>query len=125
MIKYAKIINEKKQCEVGLGTNEAFYKSIGMTEQEVEQGWDGNWYIKGFAPKKPDEITAEELRAKRNTLLSETDKFMTIDYPITDEEKQNYIKYREYLRNIPESKDFPNIEVLTFEQWKEGENGTK
>ena len=37
MKKYAKIINEEtKACEVGLGTNSAFYQSIGMTEMEVE-----------------------------------------------------------------------------------------
>ena len=37
MFKYAKITNEKtKQCEVGLGTNIAFYKKIGMTELDVE-----------------------------------------------------------------------------------------
>ena len=49
---YAKIINnETKQCEVGLGTNSAFYKSIGMTEIEVEQAYDGQWYLKGYAPE--------------------------------------------------------------------------
>ena len=38
MKKYAKIINEEtKLCEVGLGTNNNFYASIGMEEMEVEQ----------------------------------------------------------------------------------------
>ena len=53
MKKYAKIINEQKQCEVGIGTNSEFYKSIGMEEMEVEQAYDGNWYVKGYAPEKP------------------------------------------------------------------------
>jgi hypothetical protein len=53
MIKYAKIIDhETKQCEVGIGTNAEFYKSIGMTEMEVEQAFDGQWYLQGYAPKK-------------------------------------------------------------------------
>ena len=53
MKKYAKIINEEtKACEVGLGTNSAFYQSIGMIEMDVEQAYDGSWYLFGFAPQK-------------------------------------------------------------------------
>ena len=64
MKKYAKVINnETKLCEVGTGTNSAFYKSIGMEEMEVEQAYDGQWYVKGFAPVKP-EPTIEEQVAK-------------------------------------------------------------
>ena len=70
MLKYAKIINEQKQCEVGLGTNTDFYQSIGMQEMEVEQAYDGSWYLLGFAPKRPlDELKAlkrEEINKARN-----------------------------------------------------------
>lgn len=59
MLKYAKIINEQNQCEVGLGTNTDFYQSIGMQEMEVEQAYDGSWYLLGFAPERP----LEELKA--------------------------------------------------------------
>ena len=46
MKKYEKIINEEnKACEVGLGTNKNFYASIGMEEMEVEQAYDGSWYV--------------------------------------------------------------------------------
>lgn len=65
MKKYAKVINEEtKACEVGLGTNSAFYQSIGMTEMEVEQAYDGSWYVFGFTPIKP-EPTFEEIRQTR------------------------------------------------------------
>jgi len=54
MLKYAKIINEEtKQCEVGTGTNVKFYESIGMTEMDVEQAYNGSWYLTGYAPEKP------------------------------------------------------------------------
>ena len=54
MIKYAIIINEQtKQCDVGLGTDTEYYQSIGMTEMDVEQAYDGNWYLVGYAPEKP------------------------------------------------------------------------
>lgn len=64
MIKFAKVVNEEtKQCEVGLGTNSAFYQSLGMVEMEVEQAYDGSWYLVGFAPIKP-EPTLEERVAR-------------------------------------------------------------
>lgn len=51
---YAKIIdNETKTVSVAIGTNISFYESIGMTLMDVEQGYDGNWYVKGYAPIQP------------------------------------------------------------------------
>lgn len=71
MLKYAKIINEQNQCEVGLGTNTDFYQSIGMQEMEVEQAYDGSWYLLGFAPERP----LEELKkAKREEINQARDK---------------------------------------------------
>lgn len=61
--KYAKVKNEEtKVCEVGLGTNSVFYSSIGMTEMEVEQAYNGEWYLKGYAPSKPEPTTAEKVQ---------------------------------------------------------------
>lgn len=54
MIKYAQILNEEtKLCAVGTGTDVEYYKSIGMTEMDVEQAYDGAWYLKGYAPQPP------------------------------------------------------------------------
>ena len=62
MIKFAKVINEEtKECEVGLGTNAEFYKSLGMEEQDVEQSYLGAWYLKGYAPIKPQPTLEEQL----------------------------------------------------------------
>lgn len=74
MKMYAKITDEEtKSCSVGTGTNTAFYKSIGMTEQEVEQAWDGAWYIAGYAPEKPEIVKAEEEIAELKKALAGTD----------------------------------------------------
>lgn len=65
MRKYAKVIDENtKQCEVGLGNNAAYYVSIGMTMQKVEQAYNGSWYLEGYAPTEPAP-TEEEQREKR------------------------------------------------------------
>lgn len=61
MIKFAQIVNdETKQCNVGTGTNEDFYKSIGMEKMDVEQSWDNKWYLAGYAPQKPHNQTILE-----------------------------------------------------------------
>ena len=66
MTKYAKIINEEtKEVQVGLGTNSAYYQQIGMTEMEVEQAYNGAWYVSGYAPEEPE----EEKKAKRRAEL--------------------------------------------------------
>lgn len=57
MIKYAKVINQETGlCEVGEGTNDVFYQSIGMTQQDVQQSdIDGEWYLTSMCPMKTDE----------------------------------------------------------------------
>ena len=64
MKKYAKITNEEtKTCDVGLGTNIDFYKSFGMVEMEVEEGYNGQWYVLGYAPQKPTPTIQEQVVA--------------------------------------------------------------
>jgi hypothetical protein len=72
---FAKIINnETKQCNVGLGTDTEFYKSIGMIDMEVEQAYDGSWYVKGYAPVQPiDEYNAEQQEKRSQAYTERTD----------------------------------------------------
>lgn len=72
MIKYAKIINnETGLCDVGTGSNIAFYKSIGMVELDVEQSdINGNWYLSELCPKKSDE---EKLNDAKQAKIQEND----------------------------------------------------
>ena len=68
MLKYAKIINEEtKQCNIGLGTNTEFYKSIGMTEMDVEQAYNGFWYVSGYTPQPNIEEQNEQIRQQRQS----------------------------------------------------------
>ena len=70
MKKYAQIIdNETKLCNVGVGTNTNFYKSIGMELLDVEQSYDGQWYLQGYAPTKSDDEQALEELQKEQTSL--------------------------------------------------------
>ena len=105
MIKYAKIINEEtKQCEVGIGTNAEYYKSIGMAEMDVERAYTGDWYVAGFAPEEPaptkedikqlrkeyrqahiDDNTAERSRKIANGSWTEEDEaaYLALDAEVT------------------------------------------
>ena len=122
MLKYAKIINEEtKLCEVGLGTNTTFYKSIGMIEMDVEQAYDGCWYLKGYAPEKSQEEKEQELqeqvRSYRKYLLSTTDYTQLNDAPFTEGEKTGYAEYRQYLRNYTKSENWWLQNPMTYEEW--------
>ena len=70
--RYAKE-QENGSLIVGIGTDVEFYKSIGMTEMEVEQAYNGVWYLKGYAPEKPRAIIIEEELNEQQNILSSTD----------------------------------------------------
>ena len=85
---YAKIVNEEtKQCDVGTGTNTAFYQSIGMTPMEVEQAYDGQWYLKGYAPEKPEPTKEEQQKARQEAYKAEVDPITCHIQRLGDEEQ--------------------------------------
>ena len=88
MKKYAKVIDEEtKLCEVGLGTNTAFYQSIGMVEMEVEQAYDGQWYLVGYAPEKPEPTKEEQQKARQEAYAREVDPITCHIQRLSDEEQ--------------------------------------
>lgn len=61
----------------------------------------------------------EQVRAIRNQYLEQTDKYLSVqDFPITDEERELYKQYREYLRTYPECQDWYKANPKTYEEWK-------
>lgn len=81
-VRYAQIINEEtKEVSVGLGNNAEFYQSIGMKEMDVEQAYNGSWYLTGHVPSKPEPTIEEQVhmlevqtgltRAMRELVLAE------------------------------------------------------
>ena len=71
---YCKYDSETKKClEVGTSTDTEFYKSIGMTDKEVEKAYDGSYYLKGYAPTQNiDELKASKL-SELTTITSKFD----------------------------------------------------
>lgn len=96
MIKYAKVKNEDtKECMVGLGTDIEFYKSMGMTEQDVEQAYNGAWYLTGYAPQKPNNVKIAELEAQIEELNTKMlrDIIILNDENASQEEKEQAQQY--------------------------------
>ena len=116
MLKYANIINEKtKQCDVGLGSDISFFKSIGMTEMEVEQGYNGVWYVEGYAPQKPQELINQEKIAEYQKYLADTDYVVVkISEAIAENDEKLLLelknKYSSVLQKRKEARN--NIKVL-------------
>ena len=61
----------------------------------------------------------EQVRAVRNQYLEQTDKYMIADYPITDDERELYRQYREYLRDYTLSENWWEHSPKDFSTWKE------
>lgn len=101
---YAKIVNEEtKQCDVGIGTNTKFYESIGMTEMDVEQAWNGQWYVAGYAPVQPEPTEYEKAQARiaeLKQMLADADYWTSkrIDGEYTDEEWAEKVAIRKAWR---------------------------
>ena len=92
MYKYVKFDKKSGICtEVGIGTNTDFYKSIGMVNMEVEQAYDGSYYLKGYAPiKSDDEQILEELQKEQASLKTQIEqlKDQLLTATLTDDTEQ-------------------------------------
>ena len=64
---------ETKECSVGIGTDSQFYQSIGMQEADVEQAYNGRWYLAGYVPDKPQSVINSERIAELKQKLADTD----------------------------------------------------
>ena len=53
-------------------------------------------------------------RENRNLLLNATDKYMTTDYPITEEQKKEVSEYRQKLRDC--TKTFTEVKFDEYDQ---------
>jgi len=60
-----------------------------------------NLYIDG--EKVEQEISWETIKTERLSNLLQTDKYMISDYPISQEEKEELILFRQLLRDLPQT----------------------
>ncbi len=63
------------------------------------------------------EQKAESKRAERDVILKATDVYMLPDFPISEDQRELYKQYRQYLRDLPAMEGFPEIGVMSFKEW--------
>jgi hypothetical protein len=83
------------------------YDEINFFESDIEKPPKEE-----FESKLQELIDAQplkKLRAERDIILSQTDKYATIDYPHASEEaKQAWLDYRQALRDLPANTEDPS-----------------
>jgi len=50
-------------------------------------------------------------RLERDNLLTISDRYMVIDYPITEEKRQEWKVYRQLLRDLPRNTDLNGLQM--------------
>lgn len=105
MLKYAKIINEEtKEVSVAIGST----PPRDYIETDVEQAYNGSWYVAGYAPQKPEEIIKQERIAELHQLLADADywtsKYCDGEYTAEEWAEKVAIRkaWREELRSLEE-----------------------
>lgn len=76
-----------------------------------------------FVLKTDDKAIAkqkDEVRGVRNSYLAATDIYMLIDFPVTDDEREEYKDYRQYLRDYTNNDDWWEENPMDFNTWKQG-----
>lgn len=116
--KYAKIIDEETyQVQIGAGCTDEYYEEIGMTEMEVEQAYNGLWYVAGHAPAIP-EPTPEEIKqlciAELKQQLNNTDYVVIKIAEAETIEEQNML--REHYSDIIVNRKHWREEINSLEQ---------
>ena len=75
-----------------------------------KRGEDLSWSVEKI-PEKTEAEKREEaeksVRAKRDSLISETDYLLASDYPISAEDLEAVKVYRQALRDVPQQEGFP------------------
>jgi len=71
------------------------------------------------AERQRKEDAMKKLRAERDALINTTDKYVTPDYPINDEKRKQWGRYRQHLRDLPgmSSPDLDEDGNLTGVEW--------
>ncbi len=111
---------DTKTCDVADVTPHNMLLFPNKPIAECEQDWRGWWYRVSDVPSKPIEVAEAQVRKKRDIYLKKyVDSVQLILRweTLSTQEQEQYRLYRQYLLDIPQQTLFPQIDVLTFEEW--------
>lgn len=75
----------------------------------MPDSYTNNENVQFVNPILDEQIFIPNLRLERNKRLKETDWTIMENSPLSDSEKQEYIVYRQALRDLPENSTYPDI----------------
>lgn len=109
MIHRYKIQNENtKEVLIAVGDDIEWFEAMGYTEVgEVEQAYDGRYYVAGYAPEPTDEELSTQARTERDRKIAKTDYYLMPDYPSNPQNLEELKVYRQALRDVPKQEGFP------------------
>ena len=117
---FSKIINEEtKELEcIACGGKPL----EGYSDLPRELGYNGNWYLAGYAPEKPQEVKEQEVRAVREQYFADyvdwyQEKIWLLE-EMSNEEIKDIKEYREYLKDYTKQDLWWEQNPLNFEEWK-------
>lgn len=132
MLRYAKIIDaDLGKCSIGTGTDEKFYQSIGMMLMDVEEGYDGNWYLVGRAPEPVYTVTdydrvmeehIKQTRVARGYTLREPSDYKDSSVPRWRSDAVDFIQFRDEVMLYGlevQNRHAAGLSVPTLEEFKE------
>jgi len=93
------IVSWAKQPEIG-------HEAIDF-DGELVRGYDEKFYKVGEEPSLPVSRIFLNLRAARAARLSETDKYILADYPVSEKALEQIKVYRAALRDLPDQPGAP------------------
>lgn len=97
-IRY-KVVNEHDVQKIEPKSVEYNAYNLALAKTEA---YNGEYTIEGIL------MTAEEVRAKRDKLLADTDWTQVLDAPIDADTREAYRAYRQALRDVPQQDGFPD-----------------
>jgi len=62
-------------------------------------------------PAIPQDSIIDFFRVERDNLLIISDRYMVIDFPITEEKRQEWKVYRQLLRDLPGNTDLTQLQM--------------
>ena len=76
---------------------------------------DGTYTV--YEVKESESEIQYRVREIRDNALEQTDKYMIVDFPISDEDRETMKQYRQYLRDYTKQKDWWKSLPMTFDEY--------
>lgn len=76
---------------------------------------DGTYTV--YEVKESESEIQYRVREIRDNALEQTDKYMIVDFPINDEDRETMKQYRQYLRDYTKQKDWWKSLPMTFDEY--------